>query len=385
MPGVEATTAPVGAGAVLFARAATLRFAPGRVTAVRALTLAGHGKTDRLVVAEMPTPRPGPDEVRVAVRAAALNHLDLFVLGGLPGLTVSFPHIGGADGAGVVAEVGAGVTTWKSGDEVVINPGLWCGGCEWCARGEESQCLTFRLLGEHVHGTFAEFVNVPARSLARRPPHLGWVEAAAFPLTYLTAWRMLVTRARLRPGEVVLIHGIGGGVAQAALAIAKRTGAQVIVTSSDDAKLGLAARLGADLTINYSTADVVKEVRRLTGMRGADVVVETAGAATWTTSLRCAAKGGRIVTCGATAGPNPPEEIRLIFWNQLSILGSTMGSRGDWLAMLRAVEAWGLRPAIDVVLPLERGGEAYERLAQGKHAGKIVLTVGEAASARTEA
>ncbi|MFI5165589.1 MAG: zinc-binding dehydrogenase [Thermoanaerobaculales bacterium] len=342
---------------------------------MRALMFARHGETDQLTAAELTKPHPGPGEAVVAVRAAALNHLDLFVLRGLPGLGVSFPHIGGADGAGVVAEVGDGVTTWKSGDEVIINPGLWCGICEFCTRGEESECVTFRVLGEHIDGTFAEFVRVPAACLAPRPQHLGWIEAAALPLTFLTAWRMLVTRARLRPGETVLIHGVGGGVAMAALAIAKRAGAWVIVTSSDEGKLKLAKQLGADATINYATADVSKEVRSLTGKRGVEVVVETGGAATWGTSLRCAAKGGRLVTCGATTGPNPSEEIPLIFWKQLSILGSTMGSRADWLDMLRAVGAWGLRPVVDTVVPLERGRAAYERLARGQQSGKIVLSI----------
>lgn len=347
---------------------------------MRALMFAKHGEVDQLVAGEVAKPRPGPGEVVVAVRAAALNHLDLFVLRGLPGLAVSFPHIGGADGSGVVAEVGDGIAAWKSGDEVVLNPGRWCGACESCIRGEESECATYRILGEHVDGTFAEFVKVPATCLAPRPRHLGWIEAAALPLTFLTAWRMLVTRARLQPGETVMIHGVGGGVAQGALAIAKRAGAWVIVTSSDEAKLNLAKQLGADATINYTTADVSKEVRGLTGKRGVDVVVETAGAATWAASLRCAAKGGRIVTCGATTGLNPPEEIPLIFWKQLSILGSTMGSRGDWLAMLRAVQAWELRPLVDTVLPLERGRAAYERLSSGKQSGKIVLTMGEIAA-----
>jgi NADPH:quinone reductase-like Zn-dependent oxidoreductase len=342
---------------------------------MRALLQGGHGDTSRLAMGDVADPRPGAGEAVVALRAAALNHLDLFVLAGLPGLTLTFPHIGGADGAGIIAAVGEGVSAWNVGDEVVINPGLSCGVCEFCAHGEESECASFRLLGEHTTGTFAEFVSVPVVCLARRPPHLGWPEAAALPLVFLTAWRMLITRARLRPGETVLIHGIGGGVAQAALAIAKCAGATVFVTSSDDGKLECARSLGADATINYAATDVVKEVRTLTQKRGVDVVVESTGAATWLVSLRCAAKGGRIVTCGATTGPDPTEEVRLIFWNQLSILGSTMGSRGDWQAMLRAVTAWRLRPSLDVVVPLERGKEAYERLASGRQFGKIVLTM----------
>lgn len=351
---------------------------------MRSLFIEKHGAFDELRYGDAPEPRPGYAEVVVRLRTAALNHLDLFVLGGMPGITISLPHIGGADGAGVVVGVGEGVPGWSVGDEVVLNPGLSCGACEYCAKGEESQCVSYRLLGEHVDGTFAELVKVPAVNLAAKPTHLTWDEAAALPLTFLTAWRMLISRARLSQGETVLIHGIGGGVALAALAIAKRAGATVFVTSSSDTKLTRARELGADATINHASTDVAKEVRSLTGKRGVDVVVETVGSATWLTSLRCAAKGGRIVTCGATSGPNPSEEIRLIFWNHLSVLGSTMGSRGDWLAMLRAVNAGKMRPLVDSTYPLHRGREAYQRLSAGAQFGKIVLGVDEAAIAAAE-
>mgnify|MGYP005841548623 CR=1 FL=1 len=342
---------------------------------MQALMMEKHGGTGELVVGELPRPRAGSGEVVVEVRTAALNHLDLFVLGGLPGLQLEMPHVGGADGAGVIAELGDDVTGWQCGDEVIFNPGLWCGQCEFCRQGEESLCVRYGILGEHCAGTFAEYVKVPATSLARRPHHMSWAEAAAFPLTFLTAWRMLVTRARLRTGETVLIHGIGGGVAQAALAIAVQLGARAIVTSGDEGKLRRAKEMGAVATIDYRTADVLREVRQLTDKRGVDVVVETAGAATWMTSLRSAARGGRIVTCGATTGPNPAEEVRLIFWNQLSILGSTMGSLRDWEGVVAAAEKWGLRPVIDSVMPLSTGREAYERMAQGLQFGKIVLAV----------
>lgn len=351
---------------------ATERYQEG---AMRALFMEKHGGTEQLMVGERPRPQLGRGEVVVEVRAAALNHLDLFVLQGLPGLQLEMPHIGGADGAGVIVEVGEDVTGWQCGDEVMLNPGLWCGVCEFCRKGEESLCVRYGILGEHCAGTFAEYVKVPATCLARRPRHLSWAEAAAFPLTFLTAWRMLVTRARLATGETILIHGIGGGVAQAALAIAVRLGARAIVTSADEAKLVRAKELGAEATINYTASDVVKEVKRLTDRRGVDVVVETAGAATWMTSLRSAARGGRIVTCGATTGPNPAEEVRLIFWNQLSILGSTMGSVRDWEGVVDAAQRWGLRPVVDSVLPLSEGRQAYERMASGAQFGKIVLAV----------
>jgi NADPH:quinone reductase-like Zn-dependent oxidoreductase len=347
---------------------------------VRALYFESHGDPSALIVGDRPAPRPGGGEVLVRLRAASLNHLDLFVLRGLPGVPVELPHIGGADGTGTVAEIGEGVKGWNLGDEVVLNPGLWCGGCEFCARGEESLCVSYGILGEHANGTFADYVKVPAASLTPKPVGLSWPEAAAFGLTFLTAWRMLMTRARLVAGETVLIHGIGGGVALAALAIAKHAGATVFVTSSSERKLARARELGADEALNYTSCDVWREVRSLTGKRGVDVVVETVGAATWMASLRSAAKGGRIVTCGATTGPNPTEEVRLIFWNQLSILGSTMGSRHDWQEMVRAVGEWGLRPVLDSVLPLERGREAYERMASGEQYGKIVLDVTGATS-----
>lgn len=351
---------------------------------MKALMFFQHGGLEELRVAEMPEPEPGPGEVSISVRAAALNHLDLFVLRGLPGVPIPLPHVGGADGAGVVKRVGDGVGDWRVGDEVVFNPGLWCGDCEFCRAGEECLCVQYGIVGEHTNGTFAEEVVVPAAALARRPAHLGWVEAAAFPLTFLTAWRMLITRAALQPGESVLIHGIGGGVALAALTIASQFGARVIVTSSSDAKLARARELGAAATVNYATQDVVKEVKRETGRRGVDVVVETAGEATWMSSLRCARRGGRIVTCGATSGPNPTEEVRLIFWNQLSILGSTMGSAADWKAMVGAVEERKLRPNVDLVLPLERGTEGYQRLAVGGQFGKIVLAVSSESPATEE-
>jgi len=344
---------------------------------MRAVYLAAHGGVEQVRVGELPAPAPGPGEVLVRLAAAAFNHLDLFVLGGIPGITLEMPHVGGADGAGTVVALGPGVDGSLEGEEVVLDPGLWCGECEFCRRGEESMCVRFGLLGEHVPGTFAEFVKVPAVNLGRRPAHLSWEEAAAFPLTFLTAWRMLTTRARLVAGETVLIHGIGGGVALAALAIARRIGARVIVTSSSAAKLERARALGADEVIDYGRDDVARAARALTGKRGVDVVVETAGNATWMASLRAAAKGGRIVTCGATTGPSPAEEIRLVFWNQLSILGSTMGSRADWQAMVEAVSAWQLHPVIDSVLPLERGSEGYARLAAGGQFGKIVLTLGQ--------
>jgi NADPH:quinone reductase-like Zn-dependent oxidoreductase len=340
---------------------------------MRAVTMQAHGTFDRLSWGEVPDPIPGPGEVRLRLLASALNHLDLFVLEGLPGLKLAFPHIGGADGVGVVDALGPGVAGWSPGQNVVFDPGLSCGKCPFCLQGEQSLCASFGILGEHRSGTFAEFVCVPAVNLAPAPEHLNDEEAAAFPLTWLTAFRMLFTRGRLAPGESVLIHGIGSGVSLAALQMAKAAGAVIYVTSSSDGKLERAKALGADAGINYTRDRVEKSVQGLTGGAGVDLVVDSVGAATWMASLKCAKKGGRIVTCGATSGPNPAEEIRLVFWKQLSILGSTMGSRADFARMLAFASARKLRPVVDAVVPLPEARRAYERLAGGEQFGKIVL------------
>ncbi|MFV2071668.1 MAG: zinc-binding dehydrogenase [Thermoanaerobaculales bacterium] len=341
---------------------------------MRALYFEEHGGVENLRIGERPLPEPGAGEVRVRLQTAALNHLDLFVLEGMPGIPIGLPHIGGADGAGVVEAVGPGVDGVETGMEVVFDPGLSCGRCDYCRQGEQSLCVRFGVLGEHTDGTCAESVVVSADSLAPRPPHLSWEESAAFGLTFLTAWRMLINRGGLRPGEDVLIHGIGGGVALACLQLAKVVGARVLVTSRSEEKLTRAVELGADEAVPAGD-EVVREVRRLTGKRGVDVVVDSVGEATWMQSLKAAARGGRIVTCGSTSGPNPAEEIRLIFWNQLSIIGSTMGSREDWRRLVATLNAHELRPVVDVVMPLSEGRAAYERLERAKQFGKIVLSI----------
>jgi NADPH:quinone reductase-like Zn-dependent oxidoreductase len=341
---------------------------------MNALYFEEHGGIEQLRHGERPLPEPPPGWVRVRLKTAALNHLDLFVLRGMPGVQVPLPHVGGADGAGVVEALGAGVEGVEVGQEVVFDPGQSCGGCELCRKGEHSLCVHFGVLGEQSNGTFADAALVQAASLAPRPRHLSWEESAAFGLTFLTAWRMLFTRGRLLPGESVLIHGIGGGVSLACLQLATMVGARVLVTSRSDDKLQRARELGASEGLEAAPG-VAREVRRLTTKRGVDVVVDSVGEATWEESLKAAAKGGRILTCGATSGPNPREEIRLVFWNQLSILGSTMGSREDWRQLMNAVTTHRLRPVVDSVLPLSDGRAAYERLQRGDQFGKIVLAV----------
>ena len=338
---------------------------------MKAIFFTQHGGNEVLQYGDRPDPVAGPGEVRVTIRAAALNRLDVFVRNGIP--HVPLPQIPGADGAGIVDAVGAGVEGVAVGDRVLIQPGLWCGACEFCRAGEQSSCVTYRILGEHTVGTFAERAVVPARNVFPIPEGLSFAQASAFPLAYQTAWRMVVGRAAVRPGETVLIHGVGGGVAWAALEIALLCGARVIATTSDDAKAGRAREAGAELAVNYRAEDVGQTVRRHTAKRGVDVVVDVIGEATWMTSVRAVSKGGRIVTCGATSGPSPKEDIRLIFWKQLSILGSTMANDREFRALYAAVASGKLVPRVDRVLPLSRAAEAYGLMEAGQLHGKIVL------------
>jgi NADPH:quinone reductase-like Zn-dependent oxidoreductase len=307
---------------------------------------------------------------------AALNRLDLFVADGLPGVAYAFPHVVGADGAGEVESVGSAVTAVRPGERVMLNPGLSCGTCVECRGGEASLCPAFQLLGEHRHGTMAEFVVVPEGNLAPVPPAMPWAEAAAFPLATLTAWRMLHRRARLRAGETVLIWGIGGGVSQAAMRIALRAGARVIVTSGSDAKLAMAEADGAHHGVNHATGDVVAAVRAATDNRGADVIVDSVGEPTWARSLRVLRRGGRLVSCGATGGPQLTLDARRLFWHQWSLLGSTMGSRADFAAIARLAAQGALWPRVDGVTPLAEAPAAFRRLAAGAQLGKLVIEVG---------
>jgi NADPH:quinone reductase-like Zn-dependent oxidoreductase len=341
-----------------------------------AVTIRAHGGPEQVLIDDVPRPAaPGPRDVVVALKAAALNHLDLFVLRGLPGVPPVFPHVMGADGAGVVEAVGADVTTVKPGDRVVLNPGISCRACEYCRAGEHSLCTSFRLLGEHLPGTFAEAIGVPEENVAVIPARVPWPEAAAFPLTFLTAWRMVNSRAAVRPGEAVLIWGIGGGVALAALAVAKQRGARVFATSSSDEKLERARALGADVTLNHTAVDVPREVRALTGKRGADVVIETAGEATWDRSLRALARGGRLVTCGATTGPSVSLDVRRLFWHQHAVLGSTMGNGAEFREVVGLLVDGALRPVVDSVVPVREARTAFERMASGRQFGKLVLDI----------
>lgn len=349
---------------------------------MKALVLNGHGDLSRLAIADLPAPEArAPNDVRVRLRAGALNHLDLWTVRGLPGLSLRFPHVLGGDGAGVVDAVGPAVTRVKPGDAVLFNPGISCYRCDPCLAGEHSLCVEYRLLGEHLPGTLAEFVVVPEPNVLPipqlAPPHppLTFPEAAAFSLVTLTAWRMLATRGRLRAGETVLIWGVGGGVSLTALRIAKLVGAVAIVTSSSDAKLTRAREFGADVTLNHARVDVPKEVRRLTDRRGVDVVVENVGEATWEQSLRMLGRGGRLVTCGATTGPRVSVDVRRLFWHQWDILGSTMGNAEEYREVVRLLGQGHLRPIVDSVFSLDEGVRAFERLEAGERVGKVAVEI----------
>jgi zinc-binding alcohol dehydrogenase/oxidoreductase len=328
---------------------------------VRAVRIHDDGGPEVLVLEEAPDPVAGPGEVLVRLHASALNHLDVWIRKGLP--SVPKPRILGADGAGVVEALGDGVTGFEPGERVVLNPGIEVG---------EGR---IHVIGEHGDGTNAELIAVPATNVHPIPNALSFEEAAAFPLVFETAYRMLVTRAGLREGEWVLAWGIGGGVSTATLAIGKALGAKVMVTSGSEAKLERARELGADATVNHATGDVKAAVKEATGGRGADIVVETVGEATWATSLQVAAPGGRITVCGATSGPNPPASLHRVWWKQLSILGSTMGTGQDFAGAYELVASGRARPVVDTVLPLEKIRAAHERLEAGEQLGKIVLTI----------
>ncbi|MCI2430682.1 zinc-binding dehydrogenase [Candidatus Acetothermia bacterium] len=338
---------------------------------MKAIVIREHGGLDKLRLEEIPAPEISEREVLVRVKACALNHLDIWVRRGIPGLNP--PHTPGADVAGVVERIGAAVKDIKAGERVVLNPNLNCGECEYCQMGEDSLCIKYGILGEHAPGGYAEFVKIPARNVIRIPDHVSFDEAAAVPLVFMTAWRMVVTRAQVRPGEDLLVLAAGSGVGSAAIQIAKLCGARVIATASTDEKLAKARELGADIVINYAKTDSDKEVWKLTNRRGVDVVIESVGQATWPKSLRALARNGRLVTCGATTGPLGETDIRLIFWKQLQILGSTMGTRSELLDALKLVWAGKLRPVIAGAFPLAEAAKAQEMLEKREQFGKLLL------------
>ena len=344
---------------------------------MRAIVFYQHGGPEVLQYrADIPVPQPGPGEVLVAVKYAALNRLDDFVRRGWRGLDLSFPHILGADFSGTIAAVGADVSDWREGQRVVANPTLWCGRCPQCLAGWHNRCDSFAILGEHVPGAYAEFVRVPARNLVGIPDGYPDSLAAAAPLVCITAWHMLITAGRLRAGETVLVVGAGGGVNSVAVQIARLAGATVFVIASDAEKAARVRLLGADLAIDRTAEpNWSKTIYAATARRGVDVVVDNVGAATWGSSMRCLARGGRLLTVGGTTGYEAFTPVNLVFGKHLSIIGSTMGTQADFEAAMAQVWAGKVKPVIDRVYPLAEYPAALARMMTGEAFGKILLQI----------
>jgi NADPH:quinone reductase-like Zn-dependent oxidoreductase len=340
---------------------------------MKAVIFRQHGGPEVLEYADAPDPVIKANEVLVEVRACALNHLDVWARGGLPGIEIKLPHILGNDIAGVVREVGE-VVDWVSvGDEVLLQPGVSCGHCFECLSGRDNLCPQYDILGYRRDGGYAELVAAPAVNVIPKPKGLSFEEAAALPLVTVTAWHMLVTRAALQPGEDVLIHAAGSGVGSIAIQIAKLRGARVIATAGSDEKLEKARELGADEVVNYTRGDWAKEVRRLTAKKGCEVVFEHTGAETWSGSISSLAKNGRLVTCGATSGYDARTDLRQVFYRHVSLLGSFMGSKAELLEALKFVERGAIKPVIDRTLPLSEARRAHELMQDRAQFGKLVL------------
>jgi len=342
---------------------------------MRAVIFEQHGGPEVLKFTEVSKPTIKANEVLVEVRACALNHLDVWVRNGLPGIKIPLPHILGDDVAGVVRKVGELVIGVNAGDEVMIQPGVSCGHCRECLAGRDNMCDDFDIIGYRRDGGYAEFVAVPGINVIPKPKNLNWFEAAALPLVTLTAWHMLVARANVQPGEDVLVHAAGSGVGSLGIQIAKLRGARVITTASSEEKLAKARELGADVTIDYTQTDWPREVRRLTNGRGVDVVFEHTGAATWPGSILSLKKGGRLVTCGATSGFDAKTDLRHVFYRHLTILGSMMGSKADLLAAMKFIESGQIRAVVDRTLPLSEARKAHELIEGRAQFGKVVLDI----------
>ncbi len=341
---------------------------------MHALVFHQHGDLDQVKYESVPRPEIGPDEVLLQVKAAAYNRLDLWVLGGWPGLNLKLPHVMGSDGAGIVAEVGANVTGFAVGDRVAVNPTLSCGHCAYCLSGRDNMCDQFAIMGEHVDGFAAEVTAMPARNLLKLPDSVSFEAAAAASLAFVTAWHSLITRGQLQAGESILIVGAGGGVNTAAIQIARLAGAgPIYVVGSSAAKLALAHELGADVTINRHEEVWGKAVFKATNRQGVDVVVDNVGAATYAQSLRSLKKGGRLLTVGNTSGPKFEIDNRLLFAKHLSIIGSTMGSIRDYEQVMGLLFNGRLRAVIDEIFPLRDGVRALQKLQTGDVTGKVVL------------
>jgi NADPH:quinone reductase-like Zn-dependent oxidoreductase len=344
---------------------------------MKAILVREHGGLDALEYVDVPDPTPAADQVLVEVKASGVNHLDVWVRRGVPGYTFPLPLIPGNDTAGVVLEVGERVEGIAPGDEVLLAPATSCGRCEACFQGRDHHCRSYKILGEHQNGGWAERIVVPRENVLPKPKDLSFAEAASMPLTFLTAWHMLVGRVGIKPGETVLVQAAGSGVSSAGIQIAKLWGATVIATAGSAAKLERARELGADHLIDYTSEDVAGRVKELTGGRMCEVVFDHVGADSWKASMSSLAWQGRLVTCGATTGPLVKLNLAHLFFKSLSVLGSTMGSKGELVELLRHVEAGRLKPVVDSTLPLSEAREAQRRLEAREVFGKLVLIPGE--------
>ena len=340
---------------------------------MKAVIFQKHGGPEVLEYAEVPAPALRPDEVLIEVKACALNHLDVWVRGGLPGIKIPLPHILGNDIAGVVREVGELVTWVSVNDEVMVQPGVSCGHCAECLAGRDNFCRDYDILGYRRNGGYAQLVSVPGVNIIRKPVSLSWEEAAALPLVTVTAWHMLVTRAHVQPGENVLIHAAGSGVGSIGIQVAKLRGARVIATAGSEEKLAKAKTLGADEVINYRNKDWPQEVKQLTERRGVDVVFEHTGAETWAGSIAAAKNNARIVTCGATSGYDAQTDLRQVFYRHLTILGSFMGTKSELLEAMKFVERGAIRAVVDRSLPLAEASRAHELMEDRAQFGKLLL------------
>ena len=345
------------------------------MSTMQAMTLRAHGGPEVLHLEEIPRPEPGPGEVRVKIAAVAMNHMDIWVRKGGPAFHVEYPHRLGCDIVGTVDALGVGVDDVEVGTRAVVQPGLSCGRCAACIGGDDNLCRRYRILGENAQGGDGEYLVVPRVNLAPYPADLPWAQAAAGILTFLTAWQMVVRKAQIAPGQTVLVQGGGSGVGVAAIQIAKLYGARVITTVGSDAKIAPARALGADEVINYRATDFGAAVRTLTGKRGVDAVLDHVGGDVLATSIRAVRVGGRVVTCGATAGFTPTIDLRHIFFRQVELLGSTMGRKADLLAVLEHVAAGRLTPVVHAVLPLAAAAEGHRLLEERAVFGKVVLAI----------
>ncbi|MBI3811523.1 MAG: zinc-binding dehydrogenase [Nitrospirae bacterium] len=340
---------------------------------MKAVVFHEHGGPEKLVYQDVPTPQPGEDEVLIRVKACSINHVDVWVRQGIPAYKTTFPHISGCDVAGLVESVGKNVTGINRGEKVFVAPGLSCFRCAYCLSGQDNMCIAYKILGAHTNGGYAEYVTVPAINVITMPNTLRFEEAASFPLAFVTAWHMLITRAELKAGQEVLVLAAGSGIGTAAIQIAKLAGAWVVAAAGRDDKLAKAKALGADEVINYRREDFSNKIREFTGGKGVDVVFEHVGPDTWEKSLTSLAKNGKLVTCGASSGPEARTDLRYIFSRQLSILGSMMGTRSDLLEVTKLMEIGKLKPVIDSVFPLKEARTAQGRMMERSNFGKLIL------------